>query len=83
MKLSRGCRAVLAISDRVSSMIFIHRFHLQLTPPEFTRVFLAIQPNVVTISVTRQCTQEKKTKSTPDSSLDPCFQAAPKTLAAE
>lgn len=51
MKSSRGYRGVFAISDRVSLMIFIHRFHLQLTLPEFTRVFLAIQPNVVTISV--------------------------------
>lgn len=84
MKLSRGYRGVFAISDRASSMISIHCFHLQLTLPEFTRVFLAIQPNVVNYIRTRASVlKRKKTKSTPDSSLDPCFQAAPKTLAAE
>lgn len=83
MKLSRGCLGVFAISDRGSSMIFIHHFHLQLTPPEFTRLSRNSTKRGYYIR-TRACVLKiKKAKSTPDSSLDPCFQAAPKTLAAE
>lgn len=62
MKSSRGYRGVFAISDRASSMIFINCFHLQLTLPEFTRVFLAIQPNVVTYYIRTRASVLKRRK---------------------
>lgn len=84
MKLSRGCRGVFAISDRASSMIFIHRFHLQLTSPEFTRVSLAIQPNVVTISVHAPVYSREIKRNLPQTRHStPASKRRPKTLAAE